>query len=51
VEVEDALALEVTERALHDRRELHRVRPRAVCSLEGADVLLGRFHAAYAPSE
>ena len=49
-EVEDALALQVAERALHERRQLHRLGAGPMRVFPGAQVFLGRLHL-YAPSE
>ena len=52
MEVEDALALQIAERALHDRRQLGGLGASLVRVLEGSDVLVGWFHPRpYAPSE
>jgi hypothetical protein len=51
MEVENALALQVAESSLHDRRQLHRLGPGPVRVVPGADVLVGRLHSDYAPSE
>jgi hypothetical protein len=49
MEVENALALQIAQRAPYDRRQLYRLGAGAVGGIPGLDVLVGRLH--HAPSE